>query len=320
MTAPVTDLASGLPPATVEDRPRPRRRGLVSDTSFAYRMLAPALLVVGGVLLFPLAYSLWTSLNKVSTADLSMQFAGLDNYRRMFANPLFVTSLLNTLYFAVLTIVGTVGLGLLIALVLNERFVGRRALRTVVIIPWAISQVLVGIVWSWMFNGSFGVVNAGLQGAGVIDSYHGWLSDPSVSMLVVAIAYIWSSVPFAVLMYLTALQRIPAELYKAARIDGADALRSFRYVTMPALRYTTLVVLVVASLEGLLAFSLIYVMTGGGPGTTTSVLAWLGYQTTFVSLDLGVGAAIFYFLVVVLMVVTGAYIRLLRAPGREPGR
>jgi ABC-type sugar transport system permease subunit len=307
-------------PGLAGRRRRAGRRDERSDAAFAYRMLAPALIAVGAVLLFPLGYSLWTSLTEVSPADLRMRFIGLRNYQDMLRDPFFTASLVHTLYFAALTIVGTVVLGLAIALVLNERFPGRRALRAILIVPWAISQVVVGVTWSWILNGDSGIFNAGLRELGLLDGPRGWLSDPHLAMLFVAVAFVWSSVPFAVLLYLTALQAIPADLYKAARVDGANAVRTFRYVTLPALRYTTLLVLVVSSLEGLLAFSLIFVMTGGGPGSSTTVLAWWGYQATFVSLDLGKGAAIFYFLVALMLVVTGVYLRLFQRPSDRGDR
>jgi ABC-type sugar transport system permease subunit len=320
LTKSPTPVAEDTAARQSPEQERPRRRRVLpagarkGDAGFAWRLLAPSMILVGAVLLFPLGYSLYTSFNHVSNRDLSLRFAGLSNYREMLRDPLFMTALGNTLYFAIITIVGTVVLGLLIALVLNERFRGRRFLRTVIIVPWALSQVVVGIVWAWIFNGSFGVFNGALMKLHLIDQNRGWLSEPNWAMPLVAIAFVWSVVPFAAIMYLAALQAIPADLYKAARVDGANAMRSFWHVTFPQLRYTTLVVLLVASVDGLLAFSLLFVMTGGGPGTTTTVLSWLGYQTTFVKLDLGTGAAIFYLLVAILMVLAGIYIRILQSP------
>jgi len=277
-------------------------------------MLAPGLLLVGGVLGFPLIYSFWASVSDVSLSDLSMQFIGLANYREVVQEPFFVESLINTLYFAVATILGTIVLGLLIAIVLNERFHGRTLLRSLIIVPWAISQIVVGIIWAWIYNGTFGILNAALVGVGLIHSYQGWLSNPRLAMTLVVIAFVWSSTPFAVIMYLAAMQSIPGDLYKAAHVDGAGPVQCFWYITLPALRYTSLVVLIVSSLDGLLAFSLIFVMTGGGPGTATSVLSWLGYQTTFHNLHLGQGTAIFYILVALMVAIAAAYIRVLQRP------
>jgi ABC-type sugar transport system permease subunit len=289
----------------------------LGNTQFAFLMLLPAAVIVAGTLLYPLAFSFWTSVNEVSPVDLSMRFVGLKNYVETTQLAFFSTALTNTLYFAVVTIVGTVVLGLAIALVLNEPFLGRGVLRTLVIVPWALSQVVVGIIWGWIYNGTFGVLNAVLKGVGLIPAYEGWLSDPSRAMNLVALTFIWSTVPFAVVMYLASLQTIPEDLYKAARVDGASVIQRFFHITLPALRYTTLVILIVASLDGLLAFTLIWVMTGGGPGTSTTVLSWLGYQTTFVSLNLGTGAAVFYLLVFMLLAVTAAYVRVLHRPAEE---
>ena len=296
---------------------RSSRAERLGNTRFALLMLTPAAIIVGLTLVYPLGFSFWTSLNKVSPVDLSMQFVGLSNYVASTRLAFFSTAVGNTIYFAVVTIAGTVVLGLGIALVLNEPFIGRGVLRTLVIVPWALSQVVVGIIWGWIYNGSFGVLNAALKGAGLIQTYQGWLSDPSRTMNLVALVFIWSTVPFAAVMYLASLQTIPEDLYKAARVDGAGVVQRFLHITLPALRYTTLVVLIVASVDGLLAFTLIWVMTGGGPGTATTLLSWLGYQTTFVSLDLGTGAAVFYLLVFLLLAITIIYVRVLHRPVEE---
>lgn len=296
---------------------RPADEWQRADRRFVRVLLAPALIAVGGVLLFPLAFSLWTSFSTVDVSNLNMHFVGGKNYVSVAQQSDFVASLVHTVYFAALAITGSIVIGYLMALVLNQHFFGVRALRTIIIVPWALSQVVVGILWSWIFNGSFGVWNAVLQKLGVLSHPRGWLSDPHLAMPLVAMAFVWSIVPFSALMYLSGLQAIPEDLKKAARVDGASSWSVFRYITAPGLRYTTLIVLVVSSVEGFLAFALIYAMTGGGPGNATSVLAWMGYQTTFVSLDLGRGAAIFYYLVAGMLVVAGIYIRALSSPREE---
>jgi len=287
------------------------------DTLFAVGMAGPALCVVAATLLFPLLYSFWTSLASVDPASLAFKFIGLANYGSAIHDPLFLTALTNTLEFAGLTIVGTVVAGLGIALVLNQPFAGRGLLRAVVVLPWAMSQVVVAVVWGWIFDGTYGVLNAILKDLGIIHSYIGWLSNPHITLYLVALAFVWSSAPFAVVIYLAALAGISPELYNAAKVDGAGAWRRFRYVTLPGLRYATLMVLIVASLEGLLAFSLIYTMTGGGPGTSTTVLSWLAYQITFVRLQLGEGAAMFYSLVFMMVGLAFVYIRWLYRPEHE---
>lgn len=298
-------------------RTRSIRSGL-TDTQFALLMLLPAVLVVAGALAFPLGFSFWTTLNSVGP-NLSMSFKGISNYVDAVHNPFFLTSLGNTLYFAALTVTATVVVGLGMALLLNERFVGRGVLRAIIIIPWAVSQVVVAIIWGWIFNGSFGLLNALLKSLGLIGSYRGWLSDPALTMNLVALAFVWSAVPFSVVIFLASLQSIPIDLYKAAAVDGADAWRRFRHIVLPSLRYAILVVLIVASLDGLLAFTLIKVLTGGGPGTSTTVLSWLGYQLSFLQLDFGQGAAVFYILVVIMATAAAVYIRVLQRSAGEEG-
>lgn len=227
----------------------------------------------------------------------------------VFTHNLFGVAVKNTLHFALILVIGTVLIGMGVALVLNERFHGRSFVRTIVIIPWAISPIVVGIVWGWIYNGTYGALNALLAELGLITDYVGWLASGSRALNLVALAYVWREVPFAALLFLAALQTIPVDLYQAARVDGAGSFSRFWFVTLPWLRPTLLVVLVVVTLEGFFAFSIIYVMTGGGPGTATSVLAWLGYIISFLFFDLGRGAAVFYFLTIILLALAFVYVR-----------
>jgi multiple sugar transport system permease protein len=284
----------------------------LSTANFGLLLVAPTLLVVTAVLIFPLLDSLWVSLRATDIYSNRSTFVGLDNYRAVLADPLFGISLRNTLYFAAVSVAGITLAGLLMALVLNERSHLQTLGRAALIIPWSLSQVVAGIIWGWIYNGTFGALNGVLLQAHLISDYQSWFSGGLTSFNFIAVAFIWTLSPYAALLFLAALQSIPDEIYQAAKVDGAHAWARFRYITLPWLRSSLLVVLVIATLDGFLAFTLIYVLTSGGPGNSTTVLAWWGYATTFSFNDLGRGAAIMYLLSAILLAISAVYIRYFR--------
>ncbi len=296
---------------TVQSLLHPRRSRRLDDSLFAWLLVGPSVAIVFAVLLYPLVNSLWVSLLHVDAYSNRSTFVGLDNYAAVLADPLFGVSLRNTLYFAVISILGISVLGLAMALVLNEPSRLQGPARTALIIPWSLSQVVAGITWGWIYNGTYGALNGLLVQLGLSQDYQNWFIGGLSAFNFIAAAFIWSVSPYATLIFLAGLQAIPAELYQAAKVDGANLWQRFRYVTLPWLRPSLLVVLVIATLDGFLAFTIIYVLTGGGPGNATTVLAWWGYATTFTYGDLGKGAAILYLLSGMLMLLSAVYIRYL---------
>ncbi len=275
------------------------------ETAFAYTLAFPALVLTVALLAYPLAYSFWVSLHEVTLgARGDWKWVGLDNYVDVVQSPLFWPSLLRTLYFSAIVVVGTIVLGMVFALVLTEEFRGRGLLRSLLILPWSLSQITLALTFGWIFNSTFGPLNGLLLDAGIIDRYIAWFATGRNALNIMAIAFVWSLVPFASLLFLGALQTVPEDLLKAARVDGAGPIRRFFEVTLPWIRDTVIVVFVIALLNAFLAFALIYVLTGGGPGTQTTVLAWWGYTTAFRDLDLGEGAAIFYIMTAMVLAIS----------------
>jgi multiple sugar transport system permease protein len=307
-------LGLGLPAAEAAVAPGRAAAGgrELPEPAFAYLLLLPTLLVSLALLAYPLVYSLWISLFQVDVYAPVQKwtFVGLKNYVEAIRDPTFPVALFNTLYFALFTIVGATGLGLLFALVLNERFPGRAAVRVLVMIPWSLSQVMVAITFGWLFNSQFGALNGLLYQLGIIGKYQFWFADGFRALNFLGVAFVWSLVPFATLLFLGALQTVPPELHQAAKVDGANVFRRFYHVTLPWIQPTMLVVLIVATLNGFLAFALIYLITAGGPGESTTVLSWWGYSTTFRARDVGKGAAIFYLLTFIIFGLSALYIRL----------
>lgn len=307
---------------TAEARPArfAKTRRERTDSLFGLSLATPALLVTLVLLAYPLAYSFWVSLHAETLGSAApAKWVGLHNYISVFKDPIFLPSLEHTILFTAIVVAGTLLLSTIFALALNEEFRGRGFVRAVLILPWSLSQITLALTFGWIFNSTYGPLNGALYDLHIIHQYVAWFASGQTALLVMALAFVWSLVPFATLLLLAALQTVPEDLLKAARVDGAGPVRRFFYVTFPCIRDTVLVVVVLAIINAFLSFALIYILTGGGPGTETTLLSWWGYTTAFQDLDLGRGAAIFYLMTVVMFVLSAATVLLLgRRGNREP--
>jgi len=273
-------------------------------------------LVVG----FPLVYSLWMSfadVNLLRTTGPALEISGLripffryvgvQNYARLLADPLYWDSFWRTAYFVGAFVVETTVVGLGMALVLQERFLGRPVMRSLLLIPWSLSRVVVGLLWIGLLDVEFGALNGLLYKAGLIDSYISFLKSGFSALNVLVSVYMWNQAPFATLLLLAGMQSIPPELYMAAEADGAGYWQRLRYVTLPALRGILFIVLVVSTVNGFLMLDLIYMLTMGGPANETTTISWLGFQTAFQFFKFGPGTAILYTLTVLCLILTVVY-------------
>ncbi len=263
---------------------------------FAYLAVAPTFLVVLLVVGVPLAFSMWLSLNRINPITHRWHFVGLANYLSLPGNPDLWAALGRTAYFAAFSVIGTTLLGGVFALVLNARFVGRGLLRSVVLLPWAMAPVSVGVLWSFLFAGDFGGLNGLLNDIGLRSLATPWLGDGFRALNLVALVNVWNQAPLTALMLLAGLQSMPGSLHKAAMLDGAGPVRRFISITLPWLKPNLLFIAIIATINALMAFDILWIMTRGGPGSATTVLAWLGYLTSFQFFKFGEGAAILYVL------------------------
>jgi multiple sugar transport system permease protein len=202
-----------------------------------------------------------------------------------------------------------------IALLLNEPFPGRGFVRTVALVPWAIPPVVNGLMWQWIYDAKVGALNGLLVGLRILPAYRGWLSNQTDALLALVTAHVWNALPLGVILLLAALQTIPAELYDAGRADGSSAWQLFRHVTLPWLAQPLLVVLVLQTMLAIRVFDVIYVLTSGGPGTSTTTLVWQTYLTTFDSLDFGLGNAYAYTVSLITLGLALVYFHLLYRRG-----
>jgi multiple sugar transport system permease protein len=294
----------------VASRSRPSAWRRVWPASLPVLLALPTLLVVFLVIGIPLVYSLALSLHRINPLTQRWIFVGLANYIKILPDPDFIAAFGRTAYFAVLTVLGGLTLGMAMALVLNMAFVGRNVLRSLVLVPWAMAPVAVGILWSWMLNGDYGTFNAILLSLGVIHEPIHWLGNGTVAFHFVALAHIWNQAPLTSLLILAGLQSMPESLHRAARIDGAGPVRRFFSITLPWLKPMLLLVMILTSINSIMAFDLFWTMTHGGPGSATTVFSWMGYAYAFQFFRFGEGAAILYVLTIVCLILAWIYLKL----------
>jgi multiple sugar transport system permease protein len=259
----------------------------------AWVLLAPMLLMMLLLTAWPLARTLWLSFTDAALVGdgVTPAWVGADNFFYALTDPDFQAALGRTLYFTVISVAFEGVIGVLVALLLNQKFHGRNVLRVLVILPWALPTIVNATMWRLNFNPDYGSINALLTQLGVIDHYRSWLGDPASALNAVMLADIWKNYPLITLLTLAALQSIPDDLYEAARLDGASAWRRFRAITLPAILAPLAVALVLRTIDAFKVFDIIYVMTRGGPMDSTKTLSFFVYQESFSYLRAGSGAA-----------------------------
>ncbi|MET8875048.1 sugar ABC transporter permease [Nocardia sp. NPDC004604] len=277
-----------------------------------WAFVAPNVAAVVVFLLFPLAVSLYLSMQSWDLFS-APRFVGVANYRRLFASdPLFLIALRNTAVFTVLTLVPTVVIGLAVAAVLNRKLAGIGIFRTIVFLPLVASTVAMAVVWRFIFTTDDGLLNIMLGWVG-IDPLP-WLTDPDWALVSLSIVTVWKSVPFATVILLAAMQGVPETLYEAARIDGAGPLRRFWSVTLPLVRGPLSFVFVITIINSVQAFDQAYALTGGngGPETGTYLLGIMLFQNAFGFYEVGYAAALAWVIFAILLVLTLLQLRFAR--------
>ena len=281
--------------ATVPVRRRGTMRRRQARTALAF--LAPALLFFAILFFYPLFRELATSLFTGTRAD---QFTGLGNYSKAFGDAEFRHAFVITLVYGVGAVIGSMVLGLLLALILNQRMPGRSVFRGILLVPYLTSVAIVGLLWRNILDPETGILNRVLDALGL--PQQAWLAGHPLATLI-GIA-IWQQVGYTTVLFLAGLQGIPALYYEAAAVDGASAWHRFRHVTLPLLAPTTLFVSVIGVISGLQEFALPYLVTGGGPANATDLYVFRVYQEAFQFRDFGYASALSYLLLVVILVLS----------------
>jgi multiple sugar transport system permease protein len=281
-----------------------------SDARFALRIVAGVIVFNAIIVILPLIYAAWISFHDRDVILRTQEFIGLDHYRRVLSDPEARAAMILSLKFAAFTVVASLLMGLGMALVLNEDFPGRRLLRAAILLPWAISEVVTATAWIFVVNPTFGALTGVLHPLGLVGQNHVWI-DQYTALYWVALAFVWHISPLGAFFFLAALQTVPDSLYQAARIDRAPVVKRFLHITLPHLRPTIMIVLVVVTVEAFRSFDLLFAMTRGGPGTASQIFPMLIFRYTFEFSRYGLAAAASYILVAVAMVITTLYFLIL---------
>lgn len=264
------------------------------DVGAGASLLAPAGVVILAVTIFPIIYSIVMSFNNIQITKngFDFQFNGLQNYRDVYSVPLFWHSVWFTVYYSIITVFIELFLGLLIALAIQNVERLKSVSIVVMLIPWALITVISAQMWGYIYNGVYGVLNAILQDLHLINAPVNWLGTSSTAVMSLMVADIWKTTPFVVIILVSGLQMIPKDYYEAARIDGANGWQAFWSVTFPQLRGSIALAGLFRILQAFGIFDLPFVLTQGGPGTSTTSIAMLGEETLFTNLHFGLGAAV----------------------------
>ena len=259
-------------------RSKKRKKSFMQDSLLGYVTILPAMFVLFGFFAYPLFYELYSSFTNVTVGQTG-KWVGLENYRYLFNDSAFLAAATNTVLYVTVVQSGKFALGLAIALLLQQQLAARNLWRSLVLIPYALPGFVAYMVWRLIYNPDVGAMNVILGDLGIIDQPIAFLSNPSWAMPAVILATIWKGFPFWTIMFLAALQSIPKELYEAAETDGCNALQKFKNVSLPGIRPIILIVFMLSTITTINSFESIWLLTGGGPGTSTIILPIYAYQS-----------------------------------------
>jgi len=268
----------------------------------ALLFLSPTLLVFSMFVLFPVFFSFYLSFHKWNMFSADTAFVGLENYSRILRNPEFWGVLKNTVVYTLGTIPLNMSLALLVAFFLNKKIAGKKFLRTAFFAPVIMSSVAAAVIWRWVYEPNFGLLNYCLSWFGI--PAINWLNDPTAAMFALIVMGVWKTFGVNMVLFSAGLQGIPDHYYEAAEIDGAGRWQKFWSITLPLLSPTTFFILVMSVIGSFQVFDTVYVLTSGGPLGTTKVLVFYLYEHAFKFFEMGYASAVAYVMFVIIFVLT----------------
>ncbi len=282
----------------------------------AILFVLPALVVYLIFMVWPFLQSFWFALTDWNGATATKTFVGLANFAELVRDELFHLALRNNLVWVVIGTVAPLVIGMILALLLWSRPKGFTLFRTIFFLPHILLTVVIGIIWSWIYNPIFGILNIWLDGIGLVQISRGWLGDPNTALYAVLIAAIWAEVGFVFVILLAGLQNVSRDLLEAATIDGANGWQRFKDVTLPQLANVLNVVTALLLIGGFNVFDIIFVMTQGGPANATQTMATMTYDAAFTLNRVGYGSAISLVMTAISLVASVVFLKL-RERGEE---
>jgi multiple sugar transport system permease protein len=289
----------------------PASPGRRREAGLGFLLALPIIIVMASLVFYPLVLTLWESLHRVDPMRYGTPFVGLDQYRDLFGDSDVGAAWGNTIWLVVMAVVAeTIG-GVLIALLLNSIRRGRQWLLAAMILPWAMPPIVNAIIWLWIYNPSYGLLNALLRDLGLISHYHVWFNDRMTALALIAVVHVWRMMPLTAVIALAALQGIPAELYEAARIDGARPWRSFRAITLPLIAPALAIALTQSTIFAFNLFDEAWILSGASLDTRTLLIET--YMLAFQNMHFSYGMALSVLVMLVSLAVSLLYV--LRAGG-----
>tara|TARA_R110002124_G_scaffold53247_1_gene152699 strand:+ start:31165 stop:32061 length:897 start_codon:yes stop_codon:yes gene_type:complete len=286
------------------------KRVLADSRAQAVLLLGPAVIIYAVFALYPMVDVVVLSFQKWNGLDPVRQFVGTSNYVDIFTkDPVFWVAFRNTIIWTVLSVIFPPIIGLLLALGLNQPIMGRNTLRAIYYLPVIIAPIAVATMWRWMYDPFFGLFVQVLSAAGLQSWVQDWLGNRDIALYSAFVAHVWQSVGFSMVLFLAGLQGVNRTLVEAARIDGAGRWNVFRFVTLPAIKTTMTIVLVLSIISSLKAFDIVYGLTGGGPAQSTQMLALWAFTQSMQIFDFGRGSAISVVLLLITLAVVVPYLR-----------
>lgn len=282
-----------------------RRHGKrkLKNTVMVLMFILPALIPLGVFWLFPMCEAIFMSFTDWDYMSSTYNIVGFENYINIFSNSMFYDALKNTLIFTVGTLVPTIVGGLLVAIILKNKLKGSAIYKAIIFSPWITPTVVISIVWSWIFEPQYGLANYVLQLLNMPKSQ--WLQSSDTAMTAVILVTVWKGFGWAMIFYLTALERVPKELYEAAAIDGAGAWDKFKSITLPLISPTTFFLTIITTINSIQAYDQIQVLTQGGPSGSTRTILYLYYQTAFENFNIGEATAIAVIILIIIGCLSG---------------
>ncbi|HEY8347360.1 MAG TPA: sugar ABC transporter permease [Symbiobacteriaceae bacterium] len=283
-----------------------------------YALVLPALLVIFAVVLYPMVQGIRMSFQNVTLLNMSRPdhaFVGLQNYISVFRNPDFWVAVRNTGVWTIANLVAQIVLGLAFALLLNQRLRLQGLFRSISLIPWIVPSVVAVLTWRWMYDANNGVINIWLSRLGIIDRFIHWLGNMKTALWAVIIESIWKGTPFVLIMFLSALQGIPAQVYEAAAIDGCNNLQMLTRIIIPMLRRTIAIATTLTLVYTLNNFNAVWLMTQGGPLHASEIMLTYAYKVAFRDFNLGNAAAISVLMFLLLAIISSFYIGMVEREG-----
>jgi multiple sugar transport system permease protein len=279
----------------------------------SYLFIVPSLLFLVLFIVFPILYNILLSFQNVNIYNLKgvHSFIGLTNYIKTLKDPVFIIAFKNSMVFTVISIFFQFIIGFALALFFNLKFPGRGLMRSLMLLAWMLPVVITGTIFQWMMSGDFGVMNYILQSLGIISQPHNWLSQGSTALYGTIVANVWTGIPFNMIILLSGLQALPESLYEASKIDGANRISQFKHITLPLMKPTIYILLMLGIIYTFKVFDMIFIMTAGGPVNSSVVLPIYAYQLAFTTYEFSQGAAVSVIMFAFLTLVAVVYLKMM---------